>query len=80
MERSCYKIITYRGVKDELSDIIWQIKAPHKVHAFLWLIAKKFHFDMGQFTTWMEGIGICMLCQKGEENIKHMLLVPCNIC
>lgn len=34
-----YKIITYKGIRDDIAEIIWKIRAPNKVQAFFWLTA-----------------------------------------
>lgn len=40
MVASCYKIIMYQGEKEKITEAIWRMKIPTKIHAFLWFVTR----------------------------------------
>lgn len=74
---SCYRIVTFIGIRDDITETIWKTRAPNKLKAFLLLIAKT------SILTWNNlqrrgRIGPeIILKQREEESIKHMS-IECN--
>lgn len=55
--------------------MIWELKIPSKIQAFLWLLSRRaiLTWDNLQRRGWCEP-GICSLCLLEEETIQHLFM------